>query len=304
MYSAAPPPMEPAAKLDESWGLRRGVRLDFPGSAALAKNAAHTELLREYLADMLRPHGLMLDAEKLEAGGQSYGEMAEALIGMAVRKNEPVDLLVVASAVPDITPGRSTAIYLSHVCPGTPLAFAISDQGPAATFTGLRLIGDYARTDGFRRALLLIVEQSALPYDTGSAGLPTANSGVALLIGSDGSDGGGDTNASGRLLRPDVTRVLTGIRAPEVAFSGALGLIAPDATVILGNALAPYAGALTSLRRVRIARSGQPTTGVWWELVGALAEHDESERASGCVVVADYDIDSAALCLAVFSANR
>ena len=55
--------------------------------------------------------------------------MAEAVIARAVLPGEDVDLLVLAYAIPDITPGRATATYLSHICPGNPLAFAICDQG-------------------------------------------------------------------------------------------------------------------------------------------------------------------------------
>jgi len=65
--------------------------------------------------------------------------MAEALIRELVPADAPVDLIVLAFAVPDVRPGRATATYLSHVCPGNPLAFAVCDQGSAAAFTGLRL---------------------------------------------------------------------------------------------------------------------------------------------------------------------
>ena len=89
--------------------------------------------------------------------------MAEELIRSVVPPDEPVDVLVLAFAVPDARPGRATASYLSHVCPGEPLAFAICDQGSAAAFTGLRLIREYARTGGCARGLLLVVEQAILP---------------------------------------------------------------------------------------------------------------------------------------------
>lgn len=315
MYSATPPPIDPAAKLDETWGVRRGVRLDFPGPAALAKNEAYVDLLRAYLADLLRPYGLRPDARKLASGGQSYGEMAEALVRLAVREHEPVDLLVLASTVPDIAPGRSTATYLSHVCPGTPLAFAVSDQGPAAAFTGLRLIREYARTDGLRRALLLVVEQNWLPYDDDAAALPLANSGVALLLGGDIEEAEDGDRAFGletggaappiRSARLDAAQVLMGTRAPEVALAEALDVNASDATVILGAGFASHAGAdaLADRDRVRLARSGQPATGVWWDLIGELSSGHQEPDAASQVVLADYDAGSAALCLAAFSAG-
>src|SRR2546429_7558137 len=74
--------------------------------------------------------------------------MAETVMGMAIAPDDAVDLVVLAYAIPDITPGRATAAYLSHICPGNRLAFAVCDQGVAAAFTGLRLIREYARTGG------------------------------------------------------------------------------------------------------------------------------------------------------------
>ncbi|GAA1172138.1 hypothetical protein F4556_006473 [Kitasatospora gansuensis] len=164
------------------WGIRRTVRLAFPEPAALADDPVHAERLRRYLTDLLRPYGRELDPGPFR--GQSYGEMAEALIRATVPAGESVDLLVLAYSVPDLTPGRATASYLSHVCPGTPMAFAVSDHGSASAFTALRLVDAYARSGGLRRALLLVVEQDALPYDPGvPVTVPAESRGVALLFG-------------------------------------------------------------------------------------------------------------------------
>src|SRR3954447_11341782 len=149
----------PSDEASAGWGLRRAVRHAFPDPAALAADAEHSARLQVYLADLLEPYRTGLDLDLPERGGQSYGEMAEALIREAVPEGESVDLLVLAYSVPDITPGRATTTYLSHVCPGRPMAFAVSDQGNAAGFTGLRLIREYARRGDGQRALLLVVEQ-------------------------------------------------------------------------------------------------------------------------------------------------
>ena len=50
--------------------------------------------------------------------GQSYGEMAQVLIGSVVSADEPVDLLILAFGVHDLWPARQTAAYLSDVTPG------------------------------------------------------------------------------------------------------------------------------------------------------------------------------------------
>ncbi|KQV13277.1 MULTISPECIES: hypothetical protein [unclassified Kitasatospora] len=175
-------PASEVASPPAAWGIRRAVRMAFPEPAALAGDPVHAERLARYLADLLHPYGLSPDPS--EHVGQSYGEMGEALIHAAVPAGESVDLLVLAYSIPDLTPGRATATYLSHVCPGTPMAFAVSDQGTASAFTALRLVDAYARSGGLRRALLLVVEQNSLPYDPGiPVTVPAESRGVALLFG-------------------------------------------------------------------------------------------------------------------------
>jgi 4-hydroxymandelate oxidase len=166
------------------WGVRRAARLDFPEPAALAADPVHTGRLRVYLTDLLRPYGLALDEAALARGGQSYAEMGEALIALAVPPGEAVDLLVLAYAVPDIAPGRATTTRLSHVCPGAPMAFAVTDQSATAPFTALRLIRAYACAAGMSRALLLIAEQPSVPYDAGlPRTLPLTASAAAFVLG-------------------------------------------------------------------------------------------------------------------------
>src|SRR6185503_4965240 len=76
------------------------------------------------------------------------------------------------------------------------MAFAISDEGTAAGFTGLRLIREYARGGVYRRALLLVVEQAWLAYDPGvPVALPSGHTGVALLFGDGGAAGDGAVGA-------------------------------------------------------------------------------------------------------------
>src|SRR5258708_9696394 len=136
---------------------------------------------------MARPYGRKVPAAPCgeppsPALGHSYGEMARVLIGAFVPADEPVDLLVLAFSIHDLRPGRQTAAYLSHVTPGAPMAFAICDQGSAAAFSGLRVAREYAASAGIRRALLIVAEQAALPYDC-PATPPAQHRGVAILYG-------------------------------------------------------------------------------------------------------------------------
>ena len=278
------------------WGLRRAVRLAFPDPAELASDEVHTGRLDAYLSDLLSQYKLGLEPGAIEQGGQSYGEMAEALIKLAVPDGESVDLLVLAYAIPDITPGRATATYLSHVCPGRPMSFAVSDQGAAAGFIGLRLIRDYAQTGGPSRALMLVVEQAALPYDPGvPVAVPTGHSGVALLFGE-------LTETSDSAARLGTVSVSPGLAVAALADEvGALFAGAAGSTAILGSALATEVPEPTGPSQVRIASVGQPYTGVWWELAGALAEADV--RASR-ILLADYAPEAQYLCFAAIDAAR
>ncbi|MFI0944276.1 hypothetical protein [Streptomyces sp. NPDC021020] len=320
-----------AAAAPAGWGVRRAVRLAFPDPAPRAPDPERDERLRVYLTDLLHPYGLALDAqEPPDRGGHSYGDLAAALIRQAVPAGEHVDLLVLAYAVPDVTPGRATATWLSHVCPGNPLAFAVADQGPAAAFTALRLAHAYATTAALPRALVLIVEQPALPYEpltSPGADGPPAPDGAATPTAAHAPSGTGavprspaasaptspaqpapDTGASTPALLPDGAygvALLLGPPAPgeRVAGLGALragGATAADVTDALGGGVAVLGAGvdgrvLAAGARVRQAAAGRPGTGVWWELAGVLAE----PAAEPCrVVLADRAPGSGGLALA------
>jgi hypothetical protein len=243
---------------------------------------AHRAALDVYLADLVRPYGLALRDDDLP-DGHTYGEMAAELIGDLVPPDEPVDLLVLAFAIPDLRPGRATATYLSHVCPGGPLAFAVCDQGSAAAFTGLRLAREYLRGPGCERALLLVVEQATLPYSTVEyAAVPERHAAVGLLCGRSGA-----TRLRALRQYPNFPAAQTAdllVREAETA--------GPEVSVLLGAGLADVAGSLGS-RRVQVAPTGQPHTGVWWELA--------AEPGGDEVLLADYDPLLRYLCLAHFA---
>jgi hypothetical protein len=230
------------------------ARRQFAGSAAFLDDPGHREFVGEYLADMVRPHGLALDAA---LSGHSYGEMAEALLRETVAAGGPaVDLLVVAYANHDVYPGRALATHLSRRCPGTPLSFAVCDQGPASAFTALQIL----HASRPSRALLLVLEQSELPYPCDAA-LPARHRGVALLFA------GGEPAIRVR-------------QYADVAAADIPQLLKSDEPLILGEALA--AAWPQHPEDAELAPPQQPMTGVWWPLAGR-ADH------SGRLVVADYD---------------
>jgi hypothetical protein len=254
-----------------------------------ASDSARDPALREYLADMLRPYGLPLATGRLSEG-QSYAEMAGALLAREVAADGPVDLLVFAFAVSDVAPWRAIASHLSHLCPGQPFAFAVCDQGVTAPFTGLRLIREYASTGGCRRALLVVAEQAAMPYRPAPPAVtPDRHAVVALLC---------DQSGHGRL---DAVRLRAGVARSEAAslLADAAGALpdGQDLTTIVGAGLAADARSAGLPGQVVVAPPGQPCTGVWWEVAGGLAGAAQGRR----VLLADYDPLLGSLGLAAFS---
>ena len=265
----------------------------FDEPADSARNPAY----RTYLTDMVRPFGLALHTEALSQGrGQSYGDMADALIAEVTTEDQLTDLLVMAFAVPDVTPWRCTAAHLSHTCPGNPMAFAVSDCGTTAAFTGLRLIRAQAVGPSSPRALLIITEQAAINHELPvPASLPARHAAVALRC-----DQAGPGLVSSVRLRSGVTSSeAAGLLATGLAELAELAAEHDDVTVIAGTQLAPTAlsAALPVGAEVIVAPAGQPCTGVWWEVAGRLSGW--AERGGRRVLVADYDPLPGSFCLAV-----
>lgn len=236
--------------------------------------------LRVFLTDLVRPFDLPLRDDLLDNGaGHSYGEMAAEVVLAAVPSDAPVDLLVMAFGIHDIRLGRSTASYLSEICPGDAMAFAVCDQGAAAAFTALRLIGEYGRSGVCERAVLVVVEQSALHYQQASpAQVPERHSAVAVFF-----EQSIDGNHTVVRQHADVSPQLAGaLLADDVA---ALSAGRTDVTLVLGNGLTQFGHTYLADRMV-LAPAGQPYTGPWWELAGGLAEW----RAEGrLVLLAEYE---------------
>ena len=295
-------PVLPEEGEGRGWGVRRAVRIAFPEPADRVCDAAYAARLDLYMQDMLRAHGLDPSPDARDRTGWSYSEMATALIERAVPAQESVDLLVLAYAIPDINPGRNMAALLSERCPGKPLAFGLTDQGVAAPFTALRLIREYARTTGLRRALLLVVEQAALPYRASDrTAMPAGHTGVALLIG----EVPHEPNAAPSLR---LGQIVTRVEVREDALDHEIKTLCAEhseSTVILGSALSNRLGqaggmASAGAGRVRVARAGRPLTGLWWELVGELDARDGSPRS---VTLCDYDPVQGCFCVAVLGTH-
>jgi hypothetical protein len=239
------------------------------GQSALLADASLRAETARYLTDLT---GNPVNADLAGGRGPSYGETAAELIIALVGQDEPVDRLLLAFDAHDSLPGRATATYLSHVCPGVPMAFAIGDQGPAAAFTALRIAGAGGR------ALVLIVEPASLPYPS-TATLATEHRAVALLF----SPSDSDTDDIAGWTEPSVP--VSAVPARAVTAVAALSAGHPGIRVMLGNGLATAWP--DHPKRYDRAAVGQPMTGVW----SALVDSFDGPHATKPALLADYDPD-------------
>ena len=234
-----------------------------------------------YVADMSAPYGIAVREDLIEQGaGHSYGEMCVPLLTELVSEARPADLLVLATAIPDVRLGRATATYLSWHCAGAPLGFAVCDQGLLSAFTALHLIDGYARTGGCRRPVLLVAEQPTLFHELPApAPVPDRAAAVGVVLETDDRQGALSVRRHTKVAERDVSDLL----AAEVAGSRGGG---PEPAVLLGAHLAEVAADGSVDGDVRVCRENQPFTGIWLELSRGLSGWRESGRR---VVLAEYE---------------
>lgn len=230
--------------------------------------------LRGYLHDMATPYGLAVRDTVIDEGvGHSYGEMCVPLLAELVNEERPADLLVLATAVPDVRYGRSTATYLSWHCPGAPLAFTVCDQGLLAAFTALHLIDGYARSGACRRAVLLVAEQPTVHHELPvPTPLPDRAAAVGVVLEAGGPHGALSVRRHTKIAEHDVAEVL----AAEVS-----RLSGDRPTVLVGAGLAA-----SHAVDFPVCRENQPLTGIWLELSDRL--RDWRKRGEQ-VLLAEYD---------------
>lgn len=227
--------------------------------------------------------------------------MLTGLIGELVPPDQPADALILGFTTPDLLPGRATATYLSHVCPGNPAAFAVCDQGCAVGFTALRLARDCAVTagvpeGGWRRVLVAVAEQARLYYDPPApASVPARHAAFAMLCEA------GPARPQGPSLRAVLVRPDVPAGQAAAALRRELAALPEEGqerrTLVLGDGLAPLAGDGVPGWDETVTPAGQPATGVWRELAAWAAK---PAGRPGRLTIADYDPALRYLCLAVF----
>lgn len=235
-------------------------------------------LLEEYLTDVAGLYGRAFRPDLLEAGRRNTFTQMAAEVVAGLGPGEPLDLLVIAHATPDSDPRRSTACYLTEAVPVRGTAFAVSDQGGLAPFTGLRVLADFARASGARRALFLVLDQGTLPYQDPLPGPPAEDVAVAVLLAPAGPAGGVALTQQCDLA----------VRDLPAAIEAALPAGPAPLTVIAGPGLDPRLDLPPVPGEVIAAPAGRPCTGTWSVLAERLAGWRDGGRR---VLIADYDRD-------------
>jgi hypothetical protein len=215
-----------------------------------------------------------------DAAPNSFTDMVADLLPVVVHPGEAFDLALIAHSTPDSRPTRP-ACYLSHALAGNTLSFALSEQGVTAPFTALRITGEYAREAAFRRAMVVLLDQSFL-WNGAEARMPEGtrmpgrDSAVVLVLAPDGALGAMSVRSFADVAAGDVRRL---------AVEQLRGLAASQApmTTIAGVGVDPE---LARDLPVRWAPEDLPCTGVWSE----FADNLQLWTATGQrVVLIDYD---------------
>ncbi|MGV9269744.1 hypothetical protein ACWDRR_34410 [Kitasatospora sp. NPDC003701] len=221
--------------------------------------------LRVFVTDLVRPYGLPVREDLLAEGvGHSYAELAEGLLAEALADGVPVDLLILAFDSPDVRPGAPSSLAMSRSCPGSPLAFALCDQGSAVAFSALRVAAEYQRTGACRRAVVVLAEQTALHYRPAApVELPERHSVVVLVL---------DETAGAELTIRQVSSLDDELASKEI--DGEVRSLESGAAVLLDSGLAVEQGR----EAVVTAAPGRPFTGLWAELAERLPDWQAQRR--------------------------
>jgi hypothetical protein len=254
MYQAASPTLATRRRTglaELPLGLVSVVSRDF----TVPRSRVDGTAIADYFSDLADGFGVpYTGGASWHAEGNAYPDMVPELLDQL--GPEPFDVVVLAAAVPDLDPWRSAATRLNDVLPGSPLLFAVSDQGSGATFTALRLAGEYAARHDYRRALVLGMDQATLPYDTGESVLG-GDAAVALVL----------ERGSGTVSVGQVSDVEPG-EVPDVL--GELLAGVTPATIVAGCGVGMLPG-FDALKRVA---AGFPCTGLWTAPRGRTAYLD------------------------------
>jgi hypothetical protein len=150
-------------------------------------------ILLSLLNSLLRPYHCTVAEERLVAGSNlDYATMAVHLMDRLQARGslEGTDLVVLAHYLPNLHPLRITTSHLMHKYGLRGTAFALSEREDAIAYVALKVIRQYLRSRQYRRAVLLVMDQNTIPYDSPDfASIKPENCGVALVLELSSGDG-------------------------------------------------------------------------------------------------------------------
>ncbi|WNF28001.1 hypothetical protein RI138_14835 [Streptomyces sp. C11-1] len=288
MYRTVAPPVAARGVPAPPLRLERVVHRAFPAG----RNRIDDAFSERHFTDLTTQYGVEYRPGLVPGGtGNTFAAMSRELVESLDLDGDPVGVAIVAHCTPDLDCRYAAATYLSEAWPHSPLAFGVSEQGSCTPFVALRLATEFARRHALGRALVLVLDQAALPYDTGLVGDQAlrGDAGVALLLST------GDGPGEGRGVRPDL-RHTPGVSTEDVRalLAEQLSPYGRDITVVAGSGIDPGRDLPDGLAEVRGAAKGFPCSALWAELAGpagprplVLVEHDPTTGDLGVCVAGD-----------------
>ncbi len=128
----------------------------------------HPDLLRLH-RDMFANTPVKYDVHLLqERNNNAYHDMSVELLEATGLDQvmQDVDVLLLAYNFPNIRPDISIVNYLMDRYQACFISFAVNDLGFGAPFAALHMLQHYLNREGFSKGMLLIMDQTALPYET------------------------------------------------------------------------------------------------------------------------------------------
>lgn len=225
--------------------------------------------------DLLRSYGREVDVADLATWrGNSFTSMSDGLLADLDGPLPELDFVLLAYQTPDLHVADVAGCYLADRCPGDPVAFSVSEQGPGAVFTALRVADAMYRFGDLREGALFVYDQTGEVWDA-EPGMRAAAYDSAAMVRLGGS---------GEVAVESVTEQVVDDPYRELAAAMAERL---DALVVVGTTLA-LAGRPPTGQRVVLAPADHACTSAWVAVswLWPLAEP---------VLVADYDPRTARL---------
>lgn len=252
------------------------LRLARPAVRTFAKTPlpAPTAYELRLVTDFLDGFGMRLDLDlHARGGGNSFAQMGQELLDGLEHPLAPLDHAVLAYHLPDPEFAEIAGCRLAELCPGDPDAFSVSEQGPGAAFTALRILDCMCLTGEPAAAAVFVFDHATVFYRD-----PETHDGsigdCAVLLRTEPADA--PDGATVDFLDESTTA------DPDDALE-ALALRAPGTAIVAGRALADR---LRPDVRERLGVVEGPAHRFCTSAWSALADRWPLDRYT---VVADYD---------------